>query len=140
MPRGREEPTSGASGRWALATFRDDDFEDFIAAVRWLPTLAAERGRSTAVAFYQTEVRSLVALFRLSKPEGKDEIWLREAVASVFSTAVANLLCDRDEAGFACGTAVIQVVERWLFEPSVRVVFERSAPTQERPYVANVPA
>ena len=139
MPRGRDDLTSGAAGRAALATFRDEDFEDFIAIVRWLPDLARTSGRRTAVAFWRTEGQSLVSLFRLAKADGADDLFFREATSSFFSVGVANVLVDPDEAGFNCQTAVIECVERYLFESSVRAVFERSAATSEKGYVPNVP-
>jgi hypothetical protein len=139
MPRGREELTSGASGRAALAVFRDEDFEDFIALVRWLPTFARTEGYAAAIGLWRTEGRSLVALFRLKRPENADEWALSEGVSSFFSGGVSRLLCDPDEAGFNAQTAIIESVERFLFEPSVRAVFERSAPSEVKPYVPHLP-
>ncbi len=139
MPRGRDEPTTGASGRAALATFRDEDFEDFVALVRWLPTCAKTYGRAEAMALWRTEGRSLVALFRLFKPADAWEYFVRENVGTFFSDPVTRLLTDGDDASFRCGTAVIECVERYLFEPSVRAVFERSAPSEGKTYVPNVP-
>lgn len=140
MPRSREAPGSGAAGRAALATLRDEDFEDLNALVRWLPTMAQTEGRDAAIAFWRTEGRSLVALFRLAKGGHRDDLWAQEGVSVFFCVGVARLLCDPDAAGFNCATAVIEAVEKFLYEPSVRAVFERSAPSEERAYVPNVPA
>jgi len=139
MPRGRDDLTSGASGREALATYRDEDFEDFIAAVRYLPTLAARRGTEYAIAFVQTELRSLVDLMAVAKLTDDDARKAREGLALFYQDGSARFLCEGGTPSFHYATDFIAVVEHEVFARGVPAVFERSAPSKESVYVANVP-
>lgn len=129
------EGVSGAAGRVALATFRDDDYQDVVDMVRDLRRMANEEGLAVAVAFVKTELRSAVALLGLG-PETEDG----RALSSFYDDGEAMLLCDPTIAGFNFGTAFLVCVQAFKFERGVRAVFERSAPSEGRAYVPNVPA
>lgn len=133
MPRG-DEPTSGASGRSALAIFRDEDWEDIVTVVRGLPELARTEGLDRAMAFARTELRSSVSLLDLVPPLNPVDRAAREAMGVFFEPGCVRLLCDPDRAGFEAQTALLEVLHHELFRPSVRAVFERSAPSDRTPY------
>lgn len=126
---------SGAAGRQALATFRDDDWESFVAAVRYLPQMARDEGMDVAIAFAQTELRSMVSLMGVAHPPTKEARAARASVAAFFEEGVVRLLCDGDAASVRAQTAFITVVHREFFETGVRAVFEQSSATEVRPYV-----
>lgn len=134
------EPSTGASGRHGLAVFRDDDWEDFVAAVHDLPRMARDEGTTMAIAWGRTELPSLLSLFDLSVPNGPTAVAARAAVATFFQTGVLRLMCDGDRAGFLCRVDFLAVVHHELFGPSVRAVFERSAANDARPYLPLIPA
>lgn len=138
MPR-RDEASSGAAGRDAVAIHRDVDFADFAAVVRQLPKLAVERGHDYAIQFGKTQLRSMLALLGLSRPRTVEEARSRAAIAAFFDEGPMRLLCDPDRAGYRFGTAFIEVVEHELFESSVRAVFERSQAEQGGRYEPHLP-
>jgi hypothetical protein len=140
VPRNRDELTSGASGREALATYRDEDYEDFVAAVRYLPTLAARRGMDYAIAFVQNELRSLVDLMAVAKLTDDESKKVREDLGLFWQTGSARFLCEGGSPCYHYATDVISVVEHEVFARGVPAVFERSAPSGGNAYVANVPS
>lgn len=129
---------SGASGKQGLAIFRDGDWEDFVAAVRYLPVIAREHGAEVAIAWGQTELASLLALLGPSRPATKHAALARAAVATFLDEGVLRLLCDPDRAGFNCATAFLSVVRHEYFEPSIPAVFERTL-ERDSPYVPKLP-
>lgn len=132
------ETQSGAAGKVGLATFRDIDFEDFVAAVRYLPQLAKEEGTEVAIAWGRTELRSLLALLGPSRPASPTSAAYRASVGSFFDEGVLRLMADPDRAGRACQTTFIAIVAREYFEPSVPAVFERTLEREGR-YVPQIP-
>lgn len=131
---------SGASGRAALATLRDDDWEAFVAAVMDLPNMAATHGTDVAIAWARTEMASLLDLLDLTEAKGPIQLLAKEAVGLFMETGSLRLMCDADRAGFQYRVAFLAVVRHEIFRPSVRVVFERSAPSAASPYVPQIPS
>jgi len=127
----RERAGSGASGRRSLATFRDTDYEDFLAVVDWLPTMTRDYGSEATITFIQTEVRSQLALLAVAGEVPTE-------IGGFFSRGQAMLLKDEDEAGFNFRAAFKAVVTRLVFEPSVPTVFERASATEEEPYAPEI--
>lgn len=130
----RSESPTAAAGRHALAVHRDEDWEDFVSSVRYLPILAEEQGAEIAIAWAKTELRSLLALLGLGKPATVEAAQARAAVAGFFDEGPLRLLCASDRAGRRMQTAFIEVVAHEYFEPSVRAVFERSQPSADLGY------
>jgi hypothetical protein len=130
---------SGASGKQGLAIFRDTDWEDFVATVRYLPRIAREHGTEQAIAFGQTELGSLLALLGPSRPSTKHAALARAAVATFLDEGVLRLMADGDRAGFNLGTAFLAVVRHEYFEPSIPAVFERTI-ERDAPYRPTLPA
>lgn len=140
MPRDRANGSSSGSGRPALASFRDDDYEDFVSVVRYLPTLVEDEGLEIAIGFVQTELPSLVDLLGVARPDTPEDRAARAAIGIFYQRGPARLLCDATIAGFRFQTDFIHAVEHELYASGVRAVFERSAPTEEKPYAPNVPS
>lgn len=138
MPARSRGEESGASGRRALAVLRDTDWEDIVATVHFLPTLADEKGSEVALAFARTELRSLMGLLGLARPETREAAAARSAVGSFFEDGSLRLLIEDGRAGFRYRVAFLSVLQRELFETAVRAVFERSAPSDRAPYVPQV--
>lgn len=130
---------SGASGRNALAIFRDDDWDSFVAAVMDLPTIARDRGVDVAIALMRIEIASLLDLLDLVDARGTTQLMAKEAVGLFLETGSLRLMADGDRAGFQYRVAFLGVVRREIFRPSVRAVFERSAPSATNPYVPQIP-
>jgi hypothetical protein len=130
---------SGASGREALATYRDDDWEDVVRAVHNLPKIAQERGMAVAIAWGRHELRSLVGLLGVGKPATKEAAAARAATAVFFEPASLRLACDGDTASFNWRVQMLDSFYREYFEQGVVAVFERSSPTESRPYLPQIP-
>lgn len=134
MPRDRDRGAGGA-GRPALRSFRDDDFEDFVSMVRDMPRMAHDDGIDIAIGFGQTELASMLSILGVGRFATKESAEARALIGVYFKVGSLRLLCDDDIAGFNHQTDLIAVVRHELFDVSARAVFERSAPTEERPYV-----
>jgi len=137
--RDRAPLTSGAAGRDALAVHRDDDMETFVSLVRYLPTLAKEKGYDFAIGWAQTEIRPSLSMLGLAEPKNEAEMKARASVALFFHEGSLRLLCDGDGPSYRWATDFIAVVERELFERSVRAVFARSAADNDAAYVPSIP-
>ena len=138
MPRERDRESGGA-GRPAVRSFRDDDWEDLVATVRDLPAFARDEGFDRAIAFGMTELRTILAQLNLSRPASKEEAFARSWVRVFLTRGSVRLLCEPDMSGFNHATDFLIVVAHEYFEPSVRAVFERSAPSESQPYRPTIP-
>lgn len=138
MPRERD--VEGGAGRPAIRSFRDVDWEDFVAAVRYLPTAARTHGVEWAIAEGRTELRSLLYTLGIGDVESQEGASAKAAVVVFLGGGSLRLMCDDDAAGFNQATDFITVVAHECFGPSVRSVFRRSAPTEERAYQPSIPS
>lgn len=96
-----------------------------------LPSMAHSDGTESTMDFIQSDLRSFLSILAVG-------VEVPEAISGYFSRGQARLLCDDDEAGFRFRSKFKAVVVRLVFEPSARVVFERSSSTEARPYVPDM--
>jgi hypothetical protein len=127
---------SAASGRPAVALTRDSDYERFVAAVHYLPSVAQERGVEVAWVWASTELRSLLDLLVLGKPT-TSEAKARQRVHIALSEATVRVMARRDLAGLRARADFITAVERTCLAPTLRAVFEKSRDEagDEGPYI-----
>jgi hypothetical protein len=138
VPR-RNDVSSGAAGREAVAIHRDVDFTDVIAIVEYLPTLATEKGTAYAIRYARRELRSKLALLKLADPTTKEDAKAQADVAFYFNRGVLRLLVEPSDAGDNQRDEFLDVVQREFFEPSVRAVFKKTAASSEEKYVPLIP-
>jgi hypothetical protein len=118
---------SAASGRPALALTRDTDWEDVVRAVHSLPMLAEHEGLEVAVAWCDTELRSVVDLLSLAQSRTAANAKAVHRIHMALSEGPARVMCRSDRAGFNCRVAFLRAVERWMLGPTLREVFARTA-------------
>lgn len=130
-----EPDSSGAAGRFDLRTLRDTDWEDVVRAVNRLPKMAAQKGVEMAIAWAQTELRSIIDLLFLADPKTPELAKAAHRVHVALSEGFVRVMCRPDRAGFLMRRDFLAAVERQLYSPTARAVFARSVAEKRGPYV-----
>lgn len=128
----------GGSGKYGLRVYRHIDWEEFVVAVRGLPTLAEQRGAAYAVQFAKVEVRSMLSFFMLRDATTVEDATVRRMLGFWFEDGFLLNACEPDAGGRAAQAEMLHSIEVELFLPSAKSVFERSM-EKEAPYAPAIP-
>jgi hypothetical protein len=134
---GTQANDQGVAARLALARLRDDDYPEFVEAVERLPAVRIARGYLVAEAYARDTLRSLMDAIALAAPRTPELATNLHRVHQRLSPGSFDVMVRDDLAGARARIAFLEVVERYIYAPSIQAAFARSTesypdPTRDR--------